>query len=775
MHETNNFSNYHTVRRIHSIYFMKQFTRWVNVYVLAFVLGWGFSTTQVSGQQSDAGMWLLPQIPGPVHQSLTQKGLALPESAFYPSLPSTLNRAIVRINVGEGGGGTGSFVSSSGLILTNHHVAYDAIAAASTANKNYLNDGFLSKSLKMEIPAVGYSLYIPVDQVEVTQQLQMALLQAGSKPEQEVLNEAKQAIIASYVGNNEDLTAEIDDYWAGNRQFISVYRIIRDVRLVFAPPSSIGKFGGDIDNWMWPRHTGDFTFLRAYVSKEGRSTPFDVKNVPFKPERHLSVSANGYKDGDFTMVLGFPGSTYRYESSYHFRYYEQAQHPSLIRVFKGIMAGLEAKAATSPEAEVETASDRASYANSLKYFEGVHKGFKDYQIVDQRKKQEDDFERWVASDPIRKANYSDVIPIQRRAYEGLAAYDGMIYTYVYILNNSTLLELAGMMEPVFSYADGSSTELDLSKAQRDSIKTEADLAIKGMDKNVELVKMRYFLKSLALLPPAVQPASVRERFEGLSEPALEEAIQRYLDQQEIASVLLNQDRWNTFWSSDTVMISASEVDPFVVLFKEIMEGYFTNIQGFQESLNAMADAKKGYVKAMLAYKNDILEYPDANFTLRLSGGRVQNIFVRDTTFASQTFIDELMPKYTGKDPFELPKVQMAWINRIQTQRKKSPKLAQGKYAQADGRLVVNFLSTNDITGGNSGSPVLNGKGEMIGVAFDGLIEGVVSDYFHDPSLSRTISVDIRYVLHITDELYGLKHLITELGVKTSSKPVKKTK
>lgn len=754
---------------------MKQFMRWAKVSVLVYLLPLSLSNVQVMGQVSDAGMWLLPQIPGPVHHSLSKKGLELPETAFYPSNKNTLNRAIVRINVGEGGGGTGSFVSSSGLILTNHHVAYDAIAAASTAEKNYLYDGFVSKNLKTEIPAIGYSLYIPVDQIEVTQQLKTALLQSAGKPEEEVLNQAKESIIASYVGSNEDLIAEIDDYWAGNRQFVSVYRIIRDVRLVFAPPSSIGKFGGDIDNWMWPRHTGDFTFLRAYVNKEGRSTPYDIKNVPYTPDRHVKVTTNGYKDGDFSMVLGFPGSTYRYESSYHFRYYEEAQHPSLIRVFKGIMAGLEAKAATSPEAEVETASDRASYANSLKYFEGVHQGFKDYQIVAQRKKQEEDFERWVSSDPIRKANYGDVLPMQRKAYEGLSLYGGMVYTYVYILNNSPLLELAGAMEPMFEYADGSKTELDLSKAQRDSIKTEAELALQSMDKNVELVKMSYFLKALAMLPSAVQPASVRERFEGMSELQIDQAIKALLDQQQTSSVLLNQDRWNTFWSSDTVIIAEDNKDPFVVLFKEIMEGYFTNIQGFQQSLNTMDEAKKRYVSAMLDYKNDVLEYPDANFTLRLSGGRIKEVYVRNTTFASQTFMDELLPKYTGKDPFDLPKVQLNWIKKIQAQQKKTPKSSQGFYAQKDGRLVVNFLSTNDITGGNSGSPVLNSKGEMIGIAFDGLIEGVVGDYFHDPTLSRTISVDIRYVLHVTDELYGLKHLITELGVQKVSKPTKSRK
>jgi hypothetical protein len=278
-----------------------------------------------------------------------------------------------------------------------------------------------------------------------------------------------------------------------------------------------------------------------------------------------------------------------------------------------------------------------------------------------------------------------------------------------------------------------------------------------------------------MLPSAVQPASVRERFEGMSELQIDQAIKALLDQQQTSSVLLNQDRWNTFWSSDTVIIAEDNKDPFVVLFKEIMEGYFTNIQGFQQSLNTMDEAKKRYVSAMLDYKNDVLEYPDANFTLRLSGGRIKEVYVRNTTFASQTFMDELLPKYTGKDPFDLPKVQLNWIKKIQAQQKKTPKSSQGFYAQKDGRLVVNFLSTNDITGGNSGSPVLNSKGEMIGIAFDGLIEGVVGDYFHDPTLSRTISVDIRYVLHVTDELYGLKHLITELGVQKVSKPTKSRK
>jgi len=736
---------------------------WLSFLVL-FVITWQSTAQQ---QNSDAGMWLLPQIPGPVHKALQSKGLLLPESAFASSDSTTLNKAIVRINVGEAGGGTGSFVSSKGLILTNHHVAYDAIASASTADRNFLNDGFIATGDQPEIPAVSFTLSIPIEQVEVTAIIDQALAASSSANRDDVIKEVKQRLITERLAGNPDLSADIDDYWAGNRQFMSVYRIVRDVRIVFAPPSSIGKFGGDIDNWMWPRHTGDFTFLRAYVAPDGTSRPYNEENIPFTPDRFLQVSVDGYEDGDFTMIMGFPGTTYRYESSYDFQYYEESQHPVLIKMFRGILAGLEAEAAIDPELEVATASDRASYANSLKYFEGVYKGFKDYDIVNQRRAQETEFQEWLKKDIFSQTEYGDVLPMLKRGYENLSKQGALVYAFVYTLNNSQLLEVAGLFAPAYAMINGEIPADAMTATETDSMRFIAKEGMELLLPDVEIARMQHFLVALTELPEAVRPPILGTLFGEYEGEALVDAVASFLKQQRESSIVFNTEK-----ASELLSMRAGsgpvEVDPFVQLYRELLEGYFGNIESFQRAGTFMSDAQKKYVKAMLEFRDDSLNYPDANFTLRLTGGRVQNVTVRDTTFESKTYTEQVLEKYTGSDPFDMPEVQRTRIMEWNKQRQNGEKTSISRFSESDGRLVVNFLTTNDITGGNSGSPIMNANGEIIGLAFDGLIESVVADYFHDPKISRTINVDIRYILHVTDELYGLSSLIDEMGVRKTS-------
>ncbi len=401
----------------------------------------------------DSGMWLLPQIEGAVHAEMQAKGLTLTSDEIYsPSTPS-LNQAIVRFNIGEGGGGTASFVSGQGLMLTNHHVAYDAIAAASTAKQNYLEQGFYAKSNAREIPAEGYSLYIPVEQIEVTNQINAQLPDTLTYSERKQMGQqVRQQLIQQRKNGDEDLVVEIDDYWSGNRQFMAVYRVIRDVRLVYAPPSSIGKYGGDVDNWEWPRHTGDYAFLRAYVGPNGSGRSYNENNVPFQPSRHLRINANGVQPNDFTMTLSFPGSTYRYQSSYAYDFYHNVRNPVMIDAFQAILDGMEYAAEQDEEVAVENASDRASVANTLKYLQGVQDGFNRYNIIEQKKEKEQAFEQWVKSDSARNVRYGRVLSQLDQAFSIASQTGDMLYGTYYALNNSMLLQIGSLYEGSLSPA-----------------------------------------------------------------------------------------------------------------------------------------------------------------------------------------------------------------------------------------------------------------------------------------------------------------------------------
>lgn len=708
----------------------------------------------------DSGMWLLPQIRGAVHAEMAAKGLEIPADSLYHANKPSLNETVVRINIGEGGGGTGSFISDRGLILTNHHVAYDAIASASTANRNYLDNGFYAKHDSTEIEALAYTLYIPIEQTEVTDTLKAMVPDTLSPPERAMREqEVRKQLVTDRKDGNEDLKVEIDDYWAGNRQFMAVYRVIRDVRLVYAPPSSVGKYGGDIDNWMWPRHTGDFTLLRAYVAPDGSGRVYHEENVPFQPDKHLPVNANGLEPGDFTMILGFPGSTYRYQSSYAFEFYQDHRNPYLIQSFQAILDGLEYAAEQDEEIKVANASERASIANALKYYQGVQQGFKRYKIVDRKRQKEDAFATWVARDSAREATYGNVLKQLEQGFSVAAEVGDVLYATVYTLNYSDLLLAAELYTPYYDYMDHTDS-LEFSDEKRDSLLTDHRVIIEEASLEGENLMLSQMMQMLASLPENQQIEFIQQKFGDTSGRDLKRAIDRYLDQQMESSIIYNPGKAANFLDMRTRKAKKQTKDEMVQLYEAIDQAFMQARDGYRMHYPIIGPARQNYVSGMMEFRNDSTEYADANFTLRLSGGRVMGYQPEDGLLGLPfTTFEGMVMKDTDEEPFDAPQKLETYQAEIH-QDIREP----GRYANEDGHLIVNFLSTNDITGGNSGSPVLNGDGEIVGLAFDGNIEGVVGDYFYDPELNRTISVDIRYVLFLMDYFDSADRLLNELEV-----------
>ncbi|HKJ31449.1 MAG TPA: S46 family peptidase [Balneolales bacterium] len=709
---------------------------------------------------NDAGMWLLPQIKGPVYEELASKGLKLGENEFYSTDSTTLNKAIVRVNIGQSGGGTGSFISPNGLILTNHHIGYDAVASASTEEHNYLKNGFIARSDSEEIPAKGYTLYIPIEQKDVTQEI-ASQIPANAKGQQrmQLEQQVRQKLIQQRENGNSDLKAEIDDYWAGNKQYMSVYRIIRDVRVVFAPPSSIGKYGGDIDNWMWPRHTGDFTFLRAYVAPDGSGRAYNKNNVPYKPQRFFKVSLNGFKENSFTMIMGFPGKTYRHESSYAFEFYENHRNPYLIKIFKAVLDGLEYAANQNPKEALKNASDRADFANEYKYYKGVQKGFKNYHITARRRAQEDQFSKWISQNSQREQEYGNVLPSLKRGYALADRAGDDLYASYYSLHFSNLLQVAGLFLPYYHYLKSDTTSF--SNAERDSILTERSRILNDSNIDADILTLKGLIEMMTTLPPSKQIGYIQQNFGGLSGDQLSKAIDAYMNKLMQTSVVLNSGKAKSFLQMDKKEAAKQPKDELVQLFEALMNTFQQARSTYVAHFSLVAPAEKKYVRGMMAFRNDTTEYPDANFTLRLTGGRIMGYYPKDGVYNRPiTTLDGVIAKNTGKKPFNVPDVLMQWYKEHSTgHRTFTP---HNRYLDSKGRQIVDFLSTNDITGGNSGSPVLNAEGQLIGAAFDGNIEGVVGDYFFDPNLNRTISVDIRYVLFITDKIYHVNRIINEI-------------
>lgn len=699
-----------------------------------------------------SGMWLLSQLQEDLYEQMQTLGLSLSADSIYHAENPSLNEAIVRINIGEGGGGTGSFISKSGLILTNHHVAYDAIVAASGTDQNYLDDGFYADRNEKEIAIPDYSLYIPIEQLEVTEMINGMLADDLSNQQRTAQKaQIEQAIIAEWQNEDSNLVVEIDDYWSGNRQFMTVYKIIRDIRLVYAPKKSIGKFGGDIDNWMWPRHTGDFTFLRAYVSGDGSSDSYHPKNIPFSPDYVLPFRQTELQPDDFTLILGFPGTTHRFESSYAFQFYHDQQIPILRKVFSAYLNSLEWGAENDPQFAIQNASDIASTANALKYYDGVQEGFEKHNVISKKREKDREFNRWAQADSVRDLKYGRVIQQLDQSYRIAGQMGDLLFLTFYSLEFSNLLQMSEIFGEFAEYYR--SKEEEFPEDERRLLYDQNRAWIDSFNEEAEALLLTDLLKIMAELPEGRRPLIFYQYFDSEETETLHNEIDQFMSRQISTSALLNTAKAREWIFGESY---DQPVDSLYVISSEIRDLFEISRNNYVQHFQYLFPAQKRYEEGLMEMNNNENKYPDANFTLRLTGGVVKGYSPEDGAYNLPfTTYSGMFEKHTGTEPFDLPRELVTYSNYSDD---------FGGYENQRGDLVVNFLSTNDITGGNSGSPVLNGNGELIGLAFDGNIEGIIGDYFHVPELSRTISLDTNFILIMMDEIDNTDRLLKEIEV-----------
>ena len=700
--------------------------------------------------KADEGMWLVHLIGEKTYADMVKRGLKLSKDQLYSMNKSSLKDAIVVF----GGGCTGEIVSKEGLVFTNHHCGYDAIASASSVEHNYLKDGFWAKSKAEEIPCPGLSVQFLVKIDDVTAQVMEKLKDV--KPEE--LTSKLPGIINEMQTKASEGTAyevRISSFFKGNQFLQFTYERFKDVRFVGTPPESIGKFGGDTDNWEWPRHTGDFSVFRVYMAADGKAAEYSKDNVPYKPKQFLPVSIKGVKDGDYAMIYGYPGSTNRYETSFGIKLKIDIENPNLVNLRDVRLKAMYAEMVKDPAVKIQLASSYAGIANYWKFFDGESKQLIRHNVQARKEKEEQAFMAWAKGKP----EYDNLFEKMNTVYNAWRPYaKGRVYLMEGVYG-SPLLGFAAQLKGLEkALADASTKPEDLAKTIK-SVQGAYARFIKGenvaSDRNIVAAVLKMFYTDI---DPAQRP---NEFFDAVTakygDLAKNETWTKMSEEMFANTMLLNKEKMEAFLAKPDV--ETLRKDPAVNAAFAFSNNFNNNYAKMYSDFAAKSFALNNlYLKGVLEMKKGQTFYPDANFTMRVSYGNVKSYNPRDAVHYKEICtLNGVMEKYKPGDyEFDVPQGLIDLIN----------KKDYGQYVdKATNDIVVTFITTNDITGGNSGSPVLNAKGELIGLAFDGNYEALSHKIAFDADLNRTICLDVRYLLFVMDKLGGAKNLIAELELR----------
>lgn len=704
----------------------------------------GFLLLVSSAIKADEGMWLLPLLQKYNIQAMQQKGFKLTADDIYNLNQASIKDAVIIF----GRGCTGEVVSDQGLILTNHHCGYGAIQQHSTPEHDYLEDGFWAKSFEEEIPTPGLTATFLIRIEDVTDQVNAAF-----KPEMSETDRDKAAMeigrkIAKQATDGTHYTASVRSFFGGNQYFLLVYEVFNDVRLVGAPPSSIGKFGHDTDNWMWPRHTGDFSVFRIYASKDNKPADYSRENVPYKPKHFLPISLKGVNNGDFTMIMGYPGSTQRYMTSVEVQ--ERINILNANRIYvRGIKQEIWLKDMQADKAvNIKYASKYAGSSNYWKNSIGMNKALKRLKVYDFKKQQEEEFTKWVLASPERQQKYGEALSLINEGVTGRKEYlHASQYISEALFSGTEIIGMAAMTRSLVDALKGNKTE-EVSKISK-SLKARSENFYKNYntptDQKTAKAMFRIFMENV---PLTYQPDifnTIRAKYKG--------DVDRFVDQMFAKTMFTDPAKFNAFL--DKPNLKVLEKDPVYVAAASISNKYDEISKAMAPFNEKLQCGQRLYIAGVLEMNEGKAMYPDANFTMRLTYGEIKDYYPMDAVhYDYLTTLDGVMEK---EDPDNWEFVVPAKLKELYNSKD------YGRYGK-DGKMPVAFISTNDITGGNSGSPVMNGNGELIGIAFDGNWEAMSGDIVFENKLQRTISVDIRYVLFVIDKYAGATRLIDEMKI-----------
>ncbi|MBR5131337.1 MAG: S46 family peptidase [Alistipes sp.] len=673
---------------------------------------------------ADEGMWLLPYIKKMNEKDMKEHGCKLKAEDIYSAKKSSLKDAIVIF----GSGCTGEIVSRNGLLFTNHHCGYEAIQKLSSVEHDYLNDGYWAMNYSEELPAEGLSVKFVRHIFDVTADIMGSVPStAGQEEYVNIVDANKKALIAQLEVKYPGMLVTIPGFFGGNQFFAFIYEEYTDVRLVGTPPSSIGKFGGDTDNWMWPRHTGDFSVFRVYAGKDNRPAEYSEDNVPYKAEKWLDVSLDGIEEGDFGMIMGFPGSTERYKTSFEIDYMLEVENPQRIYI-RGERQAILRKAMDADQAvRIKYASKYAQSSNYWKNSIGMSRGIEKLNVKTKKEAQEAEFQAWAEANTLPEEGYIDALRLIAESQTDAKVENATLqYLYEAFLNSVELVE------PLFGVDDYEQFYKDY----------DADV-----DRAVAKRMFQIYRENNDILPDIYD--KIDSEFEGDSD--------KYVDWLYDNSFFTSFDKFMTLAGA----LNRDELfaaDPALELASSLFVLYRTLYENVAVAESKFGEGHRKYIDGLMKMNPTKAWASDANFTIRLTYGNVLPYSPADgVIYKHYTTLDGVMAKEDPSNPVEF----------TVPERLKELYHAKdyGRYADKEGNMPIGFLVNCDITGGNSGSPVLNAKGQLIGLAFDGNWEAMSGDVAFEPELQRTIAVDIRYVLFIIEKYGNAKWLIDELTIK----------
>lgn len=698
--------------------------------------------------QADEGMYLLDRVDQKTTEKMKSMGLELPWQEIYNPQGTGLASAVLNM------GATASFVSAKGLIVTNHHVAFGAVQRISTAEKNYIETGFLAKNMEEEIPSPGSQASILLSSKNVTDQVLSAVKKNMTDFERYQAVEKKIKEIIKGEEKKGNIECEVRSMNYGREYYLFSYLRLKDIRIVYVPARSIGEYGGEVDNWMWPRHTGDFAFLRAYIGPDGKPAEYSKENVPYQPKSYLKISTRGIEDSDFAMILGYPGRTYRHMTSFNIEDDISFRYPFQIQTFTDLISIFEDFSAKDKDAEVKLASTIKGLYNSLKNNQGMLEGLVKAKLLERKRAEEKAFQEFLKSNPELDKKYGSLLSqleVLQKEWRKTSV-------------KSSLLGRFGLGSPMTSYAltinkwsvekDKNDMEREPGYQQRDLPRIEMRLRVaqRSLVPEADKKGLEYFLKKAAALPSDQKIKTVENIISRQAGVSQDEAINKFLEKLYKETKLASaEERIKMLTLSRKELLALN--DPFIQFAVELEEERQELERKGKEFSGATSRLMPLYLEGVEAWKKTIL-YPDANGSLRFNFGQVKGYSPRDAVdYHYLTSLTGVVEKHTAKEPFNNPE------RLLDVYRKKD----FGSYVDKNiNDVPVNFLTTNDSTGGNSGSPVLNRRGELIGLLFDGTYEAMYSDYYFNAELTRSINVDIRYVLFITEKVDKALNVLQEL-------------